>query len=321
MREPGGCLLVTAAGTAAGQGILLSARAALGASVRLVAGDINPPHLLPGAALADVTLQLPPLADAGFEPALHAALGAHGVTDWWPLLDAEVVLAAALRETGGLPAGLRVHAPGRAVAETCLDKLAVARTLAGAGLPAARTWEAAAAPWAERGLVVKPRRGHGSHGVRLAATRDDLARAVEQGPPDAVAQERLDPPEVTIDAFRPAAGRTRAVARERLEVKAGVCVKARVHADAELEELTDRVAGALGLRGAFCWQAMRAPDGGWRVTDVNPRPGGGARMSAAVGFDTAAAALVEARGDDPAPYLEPPERARFVVRRWVEEVH
>jgi predicted ATP-grasp superfamily ATP-dependent carboligase len=127
-------------------------------------------------------------------------------------------------------------------------------------------------------------------------------------------------PEVTIDAF---AGRDcfAAVCRERLEVRAGVATKARVFADAVLTDLAREVARATGLTGAFCFQVMRDPaTGGWRVTDVNPRPGGATRMSVAAGVDIHSAMLAEAWGEDPRPFLPVLTGDRWVTRGYVERV-
>ena len=80
-----------------------------------------------------------------------------------------------------------------------------------------------------------------------------------------------------------AGGPVQAVCRERLEVKAGVCTKARVFTDPQIGDLAERLGAGLGLEGAFCFQVMRDAARGWVVTDVNARHGAGSRMSAAVG--------------------------------------
>jgi hypothetical protein len=75
----------------------------------------------------------------------------------------------------------------------------------------------------------------------------------------------------------------------------------------------------LDLGGAFCFQVMRARDGGgWRITDVNPRHGAASRMSAAVGVDVIAAGIADAWGEDPGRFLPPLDRERYVVRQYDE---
>lgn len=107
--------------------------------------------------------------------------------------------------------------------------------------------------------------------------------------------------------------------RERLEVKAGVSVKARVFDDPELSALAQKLGEELGLTGTFCFQVMRAPDaGGWAITDVNPRPGAGTRMTVAAGVDVLAAMMADAWGEDPGVFLGPLAGERFVTRQYTE---
>lgn len=299
------CVLVSAAGTATAYGILRSLRERWGDRLRLVAADINPPHLVAAAAVADATHTVPLAADPEFTAAITGLLRAEGATVWWPVVDLEIVVAAGLRDA--LP-GVRLLAPPRATAELCLDKLALARRLDALGLPTPPTWPAEEARWQPGGLVLKPRRGFGSRGVVFAEREQDLVRAG-----DLVAQPRLTGPEVTIDALRTRDGATRAVARERLEVKAGVSTKARVYEDEVLSDLAARLADGLELTGPFCFQVIAGA-----ITDVNPRPGGGTRMTVAAGVDLHSAALADALGE---PFALPRlERERFVVRHWEEVV-
>ncbi|MBE2316897.1 ATP-grasp domain-containing protein [Solirubrobacter sp. CPCC 204708] len=313
-RPPSGaCLLAGAAGTATAYGLLRSVRERWGAAVRLVAADINPPHLVAATTLADASHQVPLAADPGFQARIVELVAAEAVTVWWPVLDAEIVIAADLRERGLLPAGVAVVAPARATAELCLDKQAVAERLQALGLPTPATWPLADAPWDPAGIVVKPRSGFGSRGLRIAESETELEEIRRAAEPGLVAQPRLRGDEYTIDALRTRDGSTRAVARERIETKAGVSTKARVFEDAVLTELAARLADGLELTGPFCFQVI---DGA--ITDVNPRPGGGTRMTVAAGVDLHCAALADVWGH--MLELPPLPRERFVVRHWEENV-
>jgi predicted ATP-grasp superfamily ATP-dependent carboligase len=129
-------------------------------------------------------------------------------------------------------------------------------------------------------------------------------------------------PEITLDTFRGRDGRSRTVCRERLEVKAGVCTKARLFEDEVLADLGRRVAEGLDIRGSFCMQMMQNPQSnGWEITDVNCRPGAGTRLSAAAGVDVLSAWFADRWGEDPARFLRPLSRECFVVRSYQEWVH
>jgi carbamoyl-phosphate synthase large subunit len=314
-------LWIGAAGTATAFGLLRSARDAWGQAVRVVAADTNPRRLVAAAALADEFEQVPPVAAESFADHLVDTLARHGTDTYAPILDAEIVVAARLREEGRLPAGLVTLAPSAEVAGLCLDKLEMAQWLEREGLPSPPTAPAADARWDPAGVVVKPRTGFGSTGVAVVDHEDDLTRALERAGGDAIVQRRCEGPEVTVDAFRGGDGRSRAVCRERVEVKAGVSTKARVFDDPEIEQLARALAEGLDLRGASCFQLMRAPGGGrWEVTDVNPRPGAGTRLSAALGVDVLAATLADAWGLDPSPFLPPLAGEGWVVRAYRELV-
>src|SRR5207248_606409 len=122
--------------------------------------------------------------------------------------------------------------------------------------------------------LLKPRSGRGSVGVLRIDTKERFESA-RNSLGAYVAQEPCVSPEVTIDAFRGRDGKSfRAVARERLEVKAGVCTKARLFEDDELASIAERIGDGLDLTGTYCVQVMRSAESGrWLVTDVNPRPG------------------------------------------------
>ena len=310
-------VLVTAAGTAAGLALVEAARR-LGAA-HVVAADINPARLVAASRSADAFEQVPVFSDGVFAQRLTEIVARHRIDTYVPVIDGEIVLAAGLRGRGTLGKGIAVLAPSAASAALCADKLACAAWLAGRSLPAART-----APASERPALpffAKRRFGFGSRGARRIERPEDLDCLAREGE-ELVLQELLVAPEVTIDAFRDGARAVfRAVCRERLEVKAGVCTKARLFADETLQALARAVGEALDLEGTYCLQVMRHPhDGGWRLTDINARPGAGTAMSGAAGVDFLSATLLRAWGRDAAALLPPLAAERYVVRRFAEVV-
>jgi carbamoylphosphate synthase large subunit len=312
---------IGAAGTRAAYGLVASIRAVWRDAVHVVAADTNPRHLVAASLLADDYVQVPPVADSGFRPMLLDKLDAFEVDAYLPILDEEIVLAAELRDGGHIGERVAVAAPPAPAAEACFDKLAAARWLEAAGLPAPATFAGKDAAWMPPRMIVKPRHGRGSAGVAEVTSPEALREAVGGGD-ELVVQDACSEPELTIDAFRARrGGRVRAVCRERLEVKAGVSTKARVFEDAELEELAGRVASCFELAGSFCIQVMRsANDGRWLITDVNPRCGAGTRLSAAVGVDFFAATVADLWNEETDRFLPRLDRERYVVREYVEFV-
>lgn len=275
-------VMIGAAGTATGFGIVRTLASNWPGEVEIVVADVRPRRLIGAAAFADEYLQSPPVADDGYAEWLVEALRSSGADLFVPLIDADIVVAAEV-VAGNRSLGARTSAPPLPSARICLDKLETYRWMSGAGIPTPPTWEPAEAPRDGRDLVLKARRGQGSVGFRALDSGADLEAL--DGDPKLVVQERCEPPEVTVDAFLAGDGCTfRAVCRERLETKAGVCTKARVFESRELSELAERIARGLRL-GGFCMQVMRSPAGGWAVTDLNARVGAGARLSTAAGVD------------------------------------
>jgi carbamoyl-phosphate synthase large subunit len=311
---------VGAAGTTTAFGLIRSLSDGWGETVHITAADTNPPVLVASAAIADVSVQVPQAADPAFPRFLMRELEARSIDTYVPIHDTEISLAAHLLASGDFPEGVTVRAPCPDVAERCCDKFEMARWLAASGLPTPTTWTAADAPWAAAGRVVKPRRGVGSVGVRVLRTKADLERL--RGDATVVVQELCDPPEITLDVFASRAGtETRVLCRERLEVKSGVATKVRIHEDPELAILATTLVRALPLPGLSCFQVMRdGEEGGWTITDVNPRHGAGTRLGAAVGIDLIAADLAELWGEDPSRFLGALDGERYVVRQWQEFV-
>lgn len=277
--------------------------------VHVIAADSGPRERCAASAIADAFVQVPSALEPGWLDAMCAGLREHRVDTLVPVHDLEIVAVAEALDAGALgdppPA---CTAPPQHAARVCLDKLEAGRRLEHAGVPVPRTLPGG--DDFDGPCVVKPRTGVASRGVRLLD--DGAQRTAVERTEAYVVQQRLHGPEVTVDAF----GTRRAVARERLEVRAGVASKCRVFADDGLAALAADVARALGLEErAFCFQVI---DG--RVTDVNPRPGGATRMTVVAGVDVHTAMAAAAWGEDPEPYLPALAREVHVARGALDVV-
>jgi carbamoylphosphate synthase large subunit len=309
-------VLVGATGSATGCGVVGSLRRAWGRDVTIVAMDTHAPHLVAASRVADAFEVVPEARALDFDQRLRAIIARYNVDSYQPIHDIEIAEVAELHEAQALCALLM--APAAEVARTCLDKLRTYEWLCRAGQSTPRT-ALAGAPFDAPAFFLKPRCGVGSVGARHV-TKSALAGIPEGEREDWIVQEACDPPEITVDGFRDAAiDVVHTICRERLEVKAGVCTKARVFHDRQLEGRAGTIARELGLKGAFCIQFMRRHED-WLVTDINPRPGAGSAMSAALGLDFVAAAFATAWGEDAQRHLRDPAREAYVVRQYSEVV-
>jgi carbamoyl-phosphate synthase large subunit len=274
-------LLITAAGTATAVNVIKSLSALEG--VRIVTTDSNPAEMIASPTRWRTAHHQVPLASNvdAFVDALCRISQQEGVDAIYPIHDQEILAVAQARSRFG--DSVRTPSLSAEAVQECNDKWTNFQKCRSHGLPVPDTVlgsrltpENFAGP-----MVRKPRRGVGSAGVRIVSAFDEL-RADDLAE-DVIFQSGCMKPEFTIDvlALDDYFG---AVVRDRLETKAGVCVKARVFFDPELTALSQRVATAFGLRGMFCFQVMTNPAGGYSIIDINPRCGGGTALTDACGF-------------------------------------
>ncbi|MFJ1843663.1 MULTISPECIES: ATP-grasp domain-containing protein [unclassified Streptomyces] len=203
-----------------------------------------------------------------------------------------VAAAAALAARTGLPG------PSAEAVAACRDKPTQRRVLAGAGVPvpgfstAADVSQAvAAAQWLGLPVVVKPVRGSGSLGVRLCATRREVAEHAEvllaattdeRGaavPSRILVESFLTGREFSVEVFgdRAVAVVAKRIGAPPVFVETGHDVPAALTADEE-EALTDsalRAVAALGLGWGAAHVELRLDGRSARVIEVNPRLAGG----------------------------------------------
>jgi carbamoyl-phosphate synthase large subunit len=134
-------------------------------------------------------------------------------------------------------------------------------------------------------VIVKPRRGAGSRGVRLIGSQAELD-AVHDAEEDQLAQELLPGDEYSVDVLAGLDGRViAAVPRARLRVDSGVAVAGVTVHDEELVETASAVARAIGLTTVANVQLKRDVDGRPALLEVNPRFPGAMPLTIAAGVD------------------------------------
>jgi carbamoylphosphate synthase large subunit len=287
-------------------------------SVTILAMDINPKQLVTTSLLADMFQQVPLSENPEFPAVLMELIDKYHIDTYLPLLDVELACAAELRGASLLPGELCLLAPPESTAHICLDKYRAAVWMGHQGIPTPTT-SLASKPFAGESFFLKPRKGFGSRGTRIIS-RAELETILPVERDAWIIQTVCAEPEVTIDAFHdPDRHLLRVACRVRLETKSGVCTKARVFFDSELEHLAARLAGRLDLVGTFCFQVMRS-ESGWLVTDINARPGAGTAISVAAGMDFFGALFARAWGLDARPALPLLTREKIVTRQYSEFV-
>lgn len=165
-------------------------------------------------------------------------------------------------------------------------------------------------------VIVKPRRGAGSRGVRLVS---DRATLLAMDPDDAlIIQEHLPGEEYSVDVLADGDGSVvAAVPRTRTRVDSGVSIAGQTVHDEGLEQTAAAVARAIGLRGVANVQLRRDAEGVPALLEVNPRFPGALPLTIAAGVDMPSLVLDLALGRELPARLDFLELANV---RFLEDV-
>jgi carbamoyl-phosphate synthase large subunit len=278
-------VLVTAAGTATAVNVIK--RLADMGNVRIVTTDSNPAHLIAAPSRWHTShFQVPPASQrVPFIESLVRICEDESVNAIYPIHDAEILAVAESR--AAFPDRVQFPKNTYETVLSCNDKWMCHNVCLSANLPMPRTIlgsELRASEFAEGAeLVRKPRSGVGSKGVRRVKDFSELDPEADLND-KMLYQTPCTGSEFTVDVLC-MNDLFVAVARERLEIRSGVCTKARVFVDQWITELSRRIAVVFGLSGLFCFQLMgNSPAHDLQIIDINPRSGGGTALTAAAGF-------------------------------------
>ena len=182
--------------------------------------------------------------------------------------------------------GTTLAAPSHETLVTCLDKYRLAQAVDGkARIPETRLLDrdGVGAEWVFP-VIIKPRSGAGSRGVRLIADRAALEALGEDR--SILIQENLPGEEFSVDVLAGLDGSViAAVPRSRERVDSGVSIAGRTVRRAELSDTAADVARAIGLTGVANVQLRYSSDGVPALLEVNPRFPGAMPLTIAAGVD------------------------------------
>lgn len=284
---------------------------------RVLVVDRDP--LAPACVLADQALPVPAVDDPGYLPALLAIAREHGVGLIVPTLDPELPLLAGQVETFA-GAGIRLALADAGFVHLCRDKWDFGQRFQREGIAVPASWLPGQTPASlPAQLFVKPRNGSASVDAH-PCRREDLERLLWLVP-NPLIQERLEGPEISIDALLDFQGRPlHYVPRERLRTLAGESMESVTLDRPDLEPWIEAVLATcsrLGACGPLTLQAFLTPDGPV-LTEINPRFGGGFPLARAAGGDYPAWLLALAMGRPVAPSLGQYRRGLYMTRHYRE---
>jgi carbamoyl-phosphate synthase large subunit len=287
-------MLVTGAGGPSGVSILRDL--ADDGPVELMAADIDP--FGAGLYLVEPTLRaiLPRGDDPKFADVLLRICQASEVSIVIPTVDTEL-LPLARRRDEFAAAGVTLVLASEATLETCLDKWRLAERC-GDAVRVPDTWlvdEDFDAQAPSLPVIVKPREGSGSRGIRLVERREELEVLERDG--TLLVQEHLPGVEWSLDVIAGADGHVAGVVpRARLKVDSGIAVTGRTLHDEALDVYARTVAELIGLTTVANVQVKEDSNGVPALLEVNPRFPGTMPLTIAAGIDMPRLAVEEALG-------------------------
>jgi carbamoyl-phosphate synthase large subunit len=234
-----------------------------------------------------------------------------------PTVDSEL-LPLAMAQTELADQGVQLVLASEQTLRDCLDKWTLHGRCAGAlRVPDTVLVDADFDPAAcTPPVIVKPRSGSGSRGVRRVDDRDELARL----PRDAtlLVQEYLPGTEYSLDVLARADGAIVAVVpRSRLKVDSGIAVTGRTVHDESLQRIGALVAQRIGLTSVANVQVKLTGDGEPALLEVNPRFPGTMSLTVASGVNMPSLCVQEALGIELPSGIQP--FAEIAMVRFLEE--
>lgn len=270
--------------------------------LEIIGIDINPPQQISSKLFCDKVTSVGRHTSKGFDEYLFEVLSREKVDYVFPLQNGEL---------RALNKNFRFKSPQFDIDDMLFtDKSALGNYLSDRSIltPIIKDEDIARS---KGEIFVKPKNGGGSLGVKLwdGIPFDQSKMYLERF---------IDGTEYTVDSYyEKLTERSFTVARERLEIKAGVSTKCRLHVDERFIELSKKIARAIGQDGCICFQVI--DDGkDLYVIDVNLRCGGGTEMSRFSGFDFYQASIFALLGEKPHIPKTTQNLGSYVTRQYHE---
>jgi carbamoyl-phosphate synthase large subunit len=307
-------ILVTGTGGPSGISVM---RALGGERFDIFSADIDP--YAAGLYLVgeDRRLMIPRGGSDSYVEFVLALCEQHRIDVLIPTVDSELVpLATARRRFAAV--GTEIVLASEETLRMCLDKWALHLRCRGAlRVPDSLLADEAFDPSVPAlPVIVKPRVGSGSRGIRLIERREELERIDRDG--SLLVQEHLPGAEYSLDTLARSDGRVIAVVpRARLKVDSGIAVTGRTVSDEGLEAIGRQVAERIGLTSVANIQVKEAADGEPALLEVNPRFPGTMPLTVASGVNMPRLCVDDALGS-PLPEEMVPFRPLAMIRYFEE---
>lgn len=306
-------IMILSAGTGTAWSIVQAIRNLRLDDIQLMACDINPPYLVHTSVYVDRFFQVPPIQNPDYYEVMLSLFKKEKIDILIPLIDWDLFLFS--HDNSDLRRlNICSTAPERNTFEMLSDKTKLFENLTALGIRTPNLFSADTVKSGEK-YYIKPKIGFGSRNAKVIMGEAILDSNLQ----DFIIQELCSTPEITVDAFFDGTGIS-CICRERIEIKSGVCTKAKIFKDDDILKKLHLLSTHFKLPNANCVQFMKTRDGEWALTDFNLRLGAGSSLSAAVGFKMARSAVALWLGLPEAVSIVVPEQEHYVCRYYEEVV-
>ncbi|MBE3655668.1 hypothetical protein BOO92_02985 [Vibrio navarrensis] len=281
-------------------------------SVELHVCDVNRKEYVTASLFSDRFYQVPYSIDTKYRDVILDIILSNRINIVLCFTNQDFEFFSKLKEEK-IANGLLFSFPDGIAADIAVDKLLCSEFLKNNNIPTPEIYSSYI-DLPER-FFVKPINGYGSKNSFIEYKKNILTID-----PMYIYQEIVKTPEVTVDCFSDLDNDFfHTTCRERIEVKNGVCTKARIFYDDSLNEYAKAISKALKINGGFCFQVM-CSGGIWVVTDLNIRLGSGTAISKKIGNDYFSATVALLLNEDYRQYLgeRHMDKSYYVTRQYSE---
>jgi carbamoyl-phosphate synthase large subunit len=280
-------IAVSGVGGDIAQGIVKGLRARPGA-FRIIGLDESSENM--GFHMVDRGVPMPRVGEPHYVDALITVLCEHGAELYLMGIDAEIPVVSAVRGRVEKEAACQVVVSDYSVVRRATDKLSTAEMLTELALPAPRTLPGDTTIGAARDqlgfpLFAKPRRGHGSHGVRLIESAINLEEQLIHFGARYCLQEYLPGEEYTCALLYDRNGSLRDWVCFQRRLRWGMTIEARVVTIEALDSLIQRFGTRVRCMGPINLQIRLDQEGTPKIFEINPRFSGTTAFRVACGFN------------------------------------
>lgn len=263
-----------------------NARDRLNLRGKVVAADIV--ESAPALRFADESIIIPKIKSENYIDALISTCKEKEIALIVPTIDTELEILAKSKEKIEKNSQARVLVSDYASTAACCNKIETVRVLEkhGFGYPQVITESDLKNKTYNFPLFIKPQDGSSSINAFKIKTERELRFFLDYIDKPIV-QECVSGSEYTVDCFCDFDGQViTVVPRIRLATRGGEVLKGKIDKNAAIVADVKRLLQTIGFIGQITVQCFLCDDGSIKYIEINPRFGGGAPMSIAVGADS-----------------------------------